>query len=252
MHLLSLDVDGTLVPGGSDQPINGSVSTVLEEASGQGIILMVTSGRPLHRILPLFTGSLVRHFGTSYGAATYIESSGAYRLYHPCVLSLQAQAWVSSGRWPLAIETSTGYAHTSKFPADLLTGEVTLLQDQDVDALVHSAYHVHGWGWIDDRDELPLMPDKLFRHRGHWEIFGDGSRKVLAVDRVRRELGLPWSRIGAIGDGDDDAELLVRAGMGLAVLGSDASNVAPWLPALSLLDHPNDLLEHIRVWIANG
>lgn len=231
--LIALDIDGTVLR--EDGEINPPVIDAVGRVRDAGHEVMLATGRSVAMTLPILDrlGLTPEYVVCSNGAITLIRDSEAptgYRrefveTFNPSEVLTTIRGNLEGANY--AVEDEDGlYRFTGSFPdgtlgavsekvpfEELLTAHATRVvvispghQIEDFLSVVermglHKVSYNVGWtAWLD--------------------IAPDGVNKSTALERVRELLGIPRSRVMAIGDGRNDIDMLEWAsveGRGVAM-----------------------------------
>ena len=223
--LIALDIDGTVLR--EDGVMNDAVISAVGTVRDAGHEVMLATGRSVAMTLPILDrlGLTPEYVVCSNGAITLHRDPTAptgYRrefveTFDPSEVLTTIRGSLEGANY--AVEDEAGlYKFTGSFPdgtlgaasekvefAELLTSQATRVvvispghQIEDFLTVVermglHKVSYNVGWtAWLD--------------------IAPDGVNKATAMERVRAELGIPRSRVMAVGDGRNDIDMLLWAG----------------------------------------
>jgi len=228
--LIASDIDGTLLVTG--QPPSSAVRDTVGAVRKAGHHLVLSTGRSLSgalaaaRELGLANGWVI----ASNGAVTARLTGGAYVLSQ--VRTVDAETIVRLATrslpnvWIGAEIVGVGYHVNQPFPARELNGDqvrVTRLSDLwagPTPRVVVSA--------PDAQELVPALRAAgmtAIATRPDWvDVTLGGVSKATAIERLRQDLDIPIERTVAIGDGENDIELLQWAWLGVA-MGNASSSV---------------------------
>ncbi|WP_285115035.1 HAD family hydrolase [Leifsonia sp. fls2-241-R2A-40a] len=230
--LIALDVDGTLIH--EDETIGDAVREAVARVRDAGHEVMLATGRswetarPIHEQFGLKSEFVV----CANGALTMKRDDtldGGYRrefieVFDPTEVLETIRPHLPSGSF--MVEGPTGFRRYTEGMTDweLVNAEQVpfdeLLQHPATRVVVVSPEH--------DTEEFLSIVDRMGLQRVTYaigwtawlDISPDGVSKATAMERVRRALDIPRSRVVAIGDGRNDIELLTWAsaeGLGVAM-----------------------------------
>jgi hydroxymethylpyrimidine pyrophosphatase-like HAD family hydrolase len=222
---VALDVDGTLVD--FDGSLSPAVADAVRRTVAAGAHVVVATGRSMHATMPVCAA-----LGLSYGFA--VCSNGAVTVDIATHTPIEVVTFdpTESVRFfadhvpdaLLAVEQlGVGYRVTGEFPAGELDGEMTIvthdeLLDEPVSRLIAR--------WPDgDREEFYAMArnaglrgvEYAIGYTAWLDFMPEGVTKASALESVRAKLDVPIERTVAVGDGDNDLEMLRWAGLGVAM-----------------------------------
>lgn len=231
--LIALDIDGTVLH--EDGTLSDAVLNAVAHVRDLGHEVMLATGRSIAMTLPILErlGIEPEYVVCSNGAITLKRDRDAtlgYRRFH--VETFNPREVLSTIRENLAsanyaVEDENGhYRYTGYFPDGAL-GAVAekvefdeLLTDTATRVVVISPEHA-----IDD---FLSVVERMGLHKVSYnvgwtawlDIAPDGINKATALERVRELLGIPRSRVLAMGDGRNDIDMLAWAseeGRGVAM-----------------------------------
>lgn len=221
--LVALDIDGTLlVTGRLPTP---AVVAAIRAASDAGHELVLATGRSLSgalaaaRVLGIGEGYVVASNGSVVAKLTRAGCAvtGMHTVDAKAVVQL-----VSAVRPDLSIAAEivgVGYHVSKPFPAQELGGEqveVTRLDDLWAEATPRLAIYGENASHLVPSIRAGGMT--ATRTRPDWvDVTPGGVSKATALERIRRELGIPKSRTVAIGDSENDISMLTWAERGVAM-----------------------------------
>jgi len=223
--LVALDIDGTTLH--EDGTISDAVIRQIRRVADAGHEIMLATGRSAAATLPVLDRLEItpKYIVCSNGAITLHRDPDApmgYRrewveTFNPSEVLLSIRSHLSNARY--AVEDEHGYyRYTEPFP-DATIGidseHVTfdeLLSRDATRVVVVSPDH--------DMDDFLEVVEQMGLNRVSYaigwtawlDIAPDGVNKATAMERVRAELGVPRSRVMAVGDGRNDIDMLLWAG----------------------------------------
>ncbi|GAA4695370.1 HAD-superfamily hydrolase, subfamily IIB [Promicromonospora umidemergens] len=221
--LVACDIDGTLLDTG--QPATTAVRDAVEQVRVAGHHIVLATGRSLVGALPV-----AAEFGlddtwivASNGAVTAHVTGGDYEITDLHVVDPEPIVRVAVDAMPgirVAAEVvGVGYLVNIPFPDGELNGE-----QHSVDALKKL--------WADPTPRLAIYGPAAFAlvpvlramslttiaTRLDWlDVTPPALSKATALDKVRRQLGVEYQATVAIGDGENDLEMLRWATRSIAM-----------------------------------
>lgn len=224
-QVIFFDIDGTLLSH-EQRVIPESAKAALSKAKAQGIKLFISTGRHMSFInehtwlnqFP-FDGYVTLNGGfctvgddivhkTPINATDisnvidYIKANEVNVIL--CEKDEQYIVRPAQEAWKIAFE-NLGAA----FPPIM---DITRTKENEVYQLcVHDQTHMTGL--------LPLMPHSVSTTWAWdgFDIISKDSNKFVGVSKVVKYLGIPMDEVAAVGDGDNDKELLTGVGIGIAM-----------------------------------
>lgn len=231
--LVALDLDGTTLH--EDGSVSDAVIEQVRRIDAAGHQVVLTTGRSAAATVPVLDrlGITPRFLVCSNGAVTLQhdpQEPGGYRRqrvesFDPADVLRTIRAHLRNAHFAVEDEDG-GYRHTEPFPEATIglrsehVGFDALFDRPATRVIVMSPGH-------DTRDFLAVV-EEMGLQRVSWavgwtawlDISADGVTKATAIERVRRELGIPRDRVMAVGDGRNDIDLLTWAaesGRGVAM-----------------------------------
>ncbi len=220
IRLVASDVDGTLLPSGQKAVSRQGIDAVAR-LIGQGVWFAAASGRPCWDLQRLFApvsheavfagldGALVVYRDQVLDAAP-LNFSGAMEFAHQC-LEGRCRGMVIHQR------------ETSRRIGDVEDGvrfqEAGGLQEIKGPVYKISVYRPQGI----DRLLTPALFSVCYRENGWLEVVAPGVNKGKALRRIQEMASISRGETVAIGDNDNDLELLQAAGTGVAMKQGKAS-----------------------------
>ncbi len=232
--LVALDVDGTVLR--EDGSITRPVAEAVRHARDEGHEVTLATGRSASMALPVLDRLDIapRFVVCSNGAITLERDPQAPRGYvrrwveafDPSEVLTTIRGYLSTARFAVEDEEGLYRYAGGEFPDGSLgaTSERVsfddLLGSRATRVVVISPEH--------DVEEFLQVVDRMGLHRVTYnvgwtawlDIAPDGVNKATALERVREALGIPRSRVVAVGDGRNDIDMLAWAaaeGRGIAM-----------------------------------
>lgn len=219
MHTVVLDLDGTLL--GSDHRVRPKVRSALDRWRGRGRRVILASSRPPRSVARIaadlglgtepavaLNGAVVVEGGRLRQPRLVPEKAkrtflDAARSFSPFIYSAWAWLVLAEDAATDAEARSVGFRPTviDALPTGVAVEKLSATGAPEALAVLEAA--------VDDGSLTRPRPGSL-------ELMAPGVSKVSAV----AELGLAPDGVVAIGDGDNDAELLAWAELGVAMAGA--------------------------------
>ena len=246
IRLIALDLDDTTLR--SDGSLSGQTRAAIEAAIDAGLEIVIASGRALHSLPKAVTEIPgIRYAVTSNGAAVVSVADGERLVsltLHPdtvheliaifggepleCFIDGQAYCDAQYIADPVRFgcsEAYVDYVKTTRLPVEDMKRFILDNVDRldSVDVLCGGAGH---------RDELW---EKALSLPGAYitsssprliEISDAGAGKGASLRRLCAILGVPAGAVAAFGNGDNDADMLAFAGLGVAMKNATAACIA--------------------------
>jgi Cof subfamily protein (haloacid dehalogenase superfamily) len=241
-RLLALDLDGTLLD--PDGRLGAAAHRAVSAARAAGLEVVLCTGRRFRTALPLLrelemTGSVVVNNGavvkdvasgkTLYRAAlppeVFRDALGLLREVGPPLVyvdtfELETDFFTEAGSTPHEFQREylDDHGATCAFVPDLRAAEAhgVIMLSLMADAATLAPVRARTLAGLGERITTHLIANKNYRG-SILEVLSRESGKWNAVARLARERGIRPEQIAAVGDDGNDAELLRRAGLGIAM-----------------------------------
>ena len=234
--ILAVDVDGTLLT--SEDKITDRTKNAIRLAEEKGIIFVVSSGRPVHAVLPIIAqlGLKKDHPFISYNGAMAVKDSSGEVLYQ-VVLSPKDSHDIY--RFGIEYDTTVMVWSNSKLFTNKLSERaykyaaftqttLNLIDDPDQFFQVGATKIL----WYDEIDKISRYAEELKTKVGegvsfytskpfYLEFVNSGISKSVALQRLGKYAGIKRKNIMAIGDGWNDLDMIKFAGFGVAMGNSE-------------------------------
>jgi hydroxymethylpyrimidine pyrophosphatase-like HAD family hydrolase len=238
-RLIALDVDGTLLT--SAEVLTDRTRRALTQAEAAEWHVALVTGRPLPIALPVVNDLGLGRYVVAANGATVAEATTGTVLYQASLPGPVAVDAILRSRRAvpglgLAVTTATGFFKEAGFEAlaPLSRSEGTIVADAlpDPTAAVHSVVL-----FVDHLDALellaalvPVLPAGVAATPsglpGSVEVTAPGVHKGRGLVELCERLGVAREEVVAFGDGLNDHEMLVWAGLGVAMGNADPATKA--------------------------
>lgn len=237
--LIGLDIDGTIMS--HDEFISAEVRAAITELRLRGHHVVLSTGRPLVATLPV-----LKELGIDSGWAVCSNGSvtarldksleGGYEVHHAVMFDAAPAVAALRSYMPDAVialeKIGVGYYLSAEFGSTKLHGEYEIV-DEPALGEVSTARVVVARATHAAREfsrhvgELGLR-DTYYSIAGeYWmDLAPEGITKAYGMERLRLELGVAASDTVAVGDSENDIEMLLWANRGVAMGHAEASVVA--------------------------
>jgi len=231
--LVALDIDGTVLH--EDGTLSDAVASAVTDAASRGHEVMLSTGRSVAMTLPVLDrlGITPEYLVCSNGAITLKRDSDApagysrhvVETFDPSEVLTTIRANLEAAHY--AVEDETGLARfTGFFPEGALGAGSVKVEFEEL--LTYEATRVVVISPEHDIEDFLSVVERMGLHKVSYnvgwtawlDIAPHGVNKSTAMERVRAALGIPRSRVLAIGDGRNDIEMLTWAsveGRGVAM-----------------------------------
>jgi hydroxymethylpyrimidine pyrophosphatase-like HAD family hydrolase len=223
--LVALDVDGTLVE--FDGSLSPAVADAVRRTVDAGAHVVVATGRSMHATMPVCDElQLTEGFAVCSNGAVVVDVA-ARKPIEVVTFDPTESVRFFADHVPDALlaveELGVGYRVTGEFPAGELDGEMTIVTH---DELLTSPVSRLIARWPEgDRDEFYALArsaglrgvEYAIGYTAWLDFMPEGVSKASGLESVRVKLDVPIERTVAVGDGDNDLEMLRWAGLGIAM-----------------------------------
>ncbi len=225
---LLLDIDGTLVHPGRRQPHRATLQA-LEELRRRGITVVLATGRTLAAARPEVMGGFrPDHYICINGA--YVAAGNGQVLYHHPMSQRQFDDILYLAQresCPVGFAFSEGYYtyvgdETYRRYYREVNGDMAVLRDgtggtRHLEGLPYAAF-----GILPEARRAAFADAALGLHltafdQDVYDISQAGHTKASGAARLLAATGIDWGELVAVGDGENDIELLEAAGLGVAM-----------------------------------
>lgn len=226
--ILFIDIDGTLMCPERKYLTPKSIF-LLKKLQEKGVLVVATTGRGFAAIRPQVLGGIIPDYSVCFNGACVLDGEGNILYGHPMseeqmdILCRLAE----KNNLSLGFSFLDGYY---TYYRDALFREFYRQTNGDMECLLDGTDHLRhgkdmpycGWGMVplDIAEEfnrrgygLHMVPFKEISH----DICQSGMNKATGAGLLIESLGVSWKDTIAIGDGENDCELLRSAGVGIAM-----------------------------------
>ena len=229
-RLLALDVDGTAMS--YDGVVSDALRAAVADVVAAGILVVLATGRSLHaaragaEAIGLTSGWMVCSNGAVVARLDPDEPSG-YELVKVITFDPAPALRLLVDELPGALyaveDLGVGYLVTAPFPPGELSGEIEVVGFDELCAAPASRVVIRSPG--STPDEFHELVDRVGLHEVSyavgWSAWLDltpgGVSKASALEELRQELGIEPFATVAVGDGQNDIEMLAWAARGVAM-----------------------------------
>ncbi len=225
---LLLDIDGTLTHEGRRQP-SGRVVSALEDLRRRGIAVVLATGRTLMASRREVMGGFVPDYYICINGALVAEGDGQVLSHRPmsqgqftAVLDLAERE-----NCPLGFAFSESYymylgdeiyrPYYQRVNGDMLTLRDGSDRKRHQEGLPYAAFGILPPGKLERFRDPALGLHITAYEENVYDICQAGVTKESGAQALLDRLGLSWSDVLAVGDGENDVELLAAAGLGVAM-----------------------------------
>ena len=228
--LIVLDVDGTLVS--HDLRISPRVKRAVDHAQDKGIIVTLASGRAYPSMLPYVDELGITAPVISYQGSKAVLPATGEAIYHATLPLSEARRLLEYAQ-SLDLDISAYvddriYLRDERHPEEFYQrwfGLPRVLVDDLIASIQREPTKMLISGEARDNDQLlPELQERfgstmciVRTHELFVEAVALGVSKGTALERVAAYLGISQEQTMAIGDSDNDAEMVSWAGLGVAM-----------------------------------
>lgn len=243
IKLLALDMDGTLL--NETKEIPQAHIAALHKALAAGVKLVLCTGRPLVGVIPYFEklglNAENEYVIVNNGCSTHQTKDWSLVDYQALnredILYLADIAQQSPAQLTLFDEEH--YFVVDEKPSDIVTHDASLVFTQPTEISLENARDgtitMFQAMFLAEKEELDAFEEKWAEELNHrfngvrsqpviYEALPLGTSKASALARLAEKLGIDPSEIMAMGDANNDIEMLEFAGLGIA-MGNASENV---------------------------
>lgn len=254
--VVALDIDGTLIDWDSvvanNQQIADPVHEAVRRAYDAGAHIVLSSGRSTHGMTPVADLLGIPDAGDR---CWIVSSNGAIVVKYPPSevvhrVTFDASAAVRGvlAEHPQALvaveDEGVGYRINRPFPGRELDGDMTLTDVEDLISEPVSRVIIRDpEATVEDFEALGKRlglhgTDYTVGWSAWLDLAPEGVSKASGLEHVVDQLGLTAADVLAIGDGNNDKEMLAWAGLGVAMgQGSDRAKAAADQVTASVAEH---------------
>jgi HAD superfamily hydrolase (TIGR01484 family) len=222
---VALDVDGTLVE--FDGSLSPAVAHAVRRTVAAGAHVVVATGRSMHATMPVCDElGLTDGFAVCSNGAVIVDVAERKPIEVVTFDPTESVRFFAD-HVPDALlaveELGVGYRVTGEFPAGELDGRMTIVSHDEL--LAEPVTRLIARWPEGDRDEFYALArnaglrgvEYAIGYTAWLDFMPEGVTKASALESVRVKLGVPIERTVAVGDGDNDLEMLRWAGLGIAM-----------------------------------
>lgn len=265
IKLIAIDIDGTLID--SNHQLSSEVSRVLQAKSAEGVKIVLCSGRPIIGMTPFveelglmtenqytigYNGSLVQHNGDlevlvnhtlNYSDFEKIEALGREIQVKMHTLDLEKIYTPNKEISEFTVYESyaTGvpltYCPAEDMPQDMIISKMMLCEKPEILA---AAIKKIPQSFFEDYHLIHSMP--FF-----FEVLNKAASKGNALRDLTTLLGIKPSEVMAIGDNENDLDMLEFAGIGVA-MGNATPNVKAIADVITKSNDENGVAYAVETW----
>lgn len=234
IKLIAIDMDGTLLT--DDKQIPKANVEALEQATAAGIKVVICTGRMKSGVIPYFEGLNIGSYAIlNNGCSTYETSNWSLTDYQSLSLDdikyLAEACQAYSGVYLTLVEQDGLYVLENHVPeivvydASLVFTEakaINLAELESQNLLVFQAMFMGDEASLDQfqAEKAELLSQRFSTVRSQSYIFEampQGTTKASALAQLAERFAIHPAEIMAIGDGNNDLEMLTYAGLGVAM-----------------------------------
>lgn len=237
IKLIIFDIDGTLIKVGKRR-IETSTVEAIANIKAQGIKVLVATGRTLYFVNPHVREVVDSDYYVTINGQCLMDRNGSILLRYDLPIDAVSRLhdFCVANDIALGMKLSDAIYVTHKYEAFYAGYH----EGQDVRHLIlddtRTADHYKtveapmGLFMIGDvekiKEHADLFPEFTFAtaRAGCMDAYGKDVNKTKVIEEVMRRHKIPWEQVMAFGDGENDTEMLRKAGYGIA-MGNAKSNV---------------------------
>ncbi len=233
IKLVVLDLDGTALQ--DDGSLSDALVGSVRQARAQGVQIMLATGRMLRSAVPYWTelqlgsgpliaynGSMVAEMPTEalWFAWHLNDEVARYVVTEALKADILTQVYVGEELWlSRADERAQHYIDVNHIPGEAKASRDLLRwPEPPIKILLQDDPVRLDWFRAAISPEVLGLQGRIFKSQADYlEIVPEGVGKGPALERVARKLGLRPEEIMAIGDAENDVDMLRYAGTGVAM-----------------------------------
>lgn len=269
IKLVAIDIDGTLV---NEQKImTERVQTAIRQAAEQGVKIVLCTGRPISGIQPYMEElgffSEREEFAISHNGAC-ITRTDTLEVVHDVALSGDdlREIYAFSKNYPplLTAMNEERFIAVGKEATPVAQNEARIinmeLEEEELEAIADKEriLKIVYIGTENDLDVLEsVMPaemrEKFYVVRSQTyllEVMVKGTNKGTALHKLAEHLGLSLDEVMAIGDGENDYEMIHAAGIGV-VMENGTERVKSIANDITLSNEADGVAHALEKWVLN-
>lgn len=261
--LIALDVDGTLMT--SERTISDSTRSAIQEARQRGILVCISSGRPYVGVEPIAKELGLLAPMIAYNGGMIVDSTNDELIYECSVKPEDAKNVIADAQeenttlviWSqdkLYVNRIDERVDSYKRISDVVPHVI-----QDYEVLIDQG--ITKILWIDELDTIAAFRDKYRKKYCKslnvvrslpmfLEFVDQGVSKAEAMKRIGERHDIQREEMIAIGDGDNDLEMLNYAGLGIA-MGNAHDEVKEAADAVTASNDEDGVAKAIQKYILN-
>jgi Cof subfamily protein (haloacid dehalogenase superfamily) len=237
IKLIIFDIDGTLIKVGQNR-IEESTVKAIQEVKAKGIKVLVATGRTLYFVNPHVREVVDCDYFVTVNGHCLMDRSGNILIRHDLPVDAVARLHDFCVKHDIAIGMKCSDAiyvtHNFKKYYDVYS------EGKDVSSIIlddtANADHFKkieaplGIFLVGDqqviRENAQLFPEFTFSpvRSDSYDVYGHDVNKTKIIEEVLRRLKIRWEQVMAFGDGENDKDMLRKAGYGIA-MGNAKSSV---------------------------
>ncbi len=230
-ELIAIDIDGTLVPIGTEC-ISEVVRSAITEAALLGITVVLATGRSFRSAAQIASSLGVDNYLiTSNGALVQHTSNGEVLYQKNLSVELAKKVLVAARKSGLTFDVVyPDYSIVDNNP-DLIEflrdveGVEPIICDDLECTMLEEPIKLH---FLGDHEDIMEFQTELLTSMGDeinvtssyprlLEVVNKQTNKGVALAKLAEKLNIPMEKTMAIGDGNNDLEMLLAAGLGVAM-----------------------------------
>lgn len=237
IKLIIFDIDGTLIKVGQDR-IEDSAVQAIRDVKAQGIKVLVATGRTLYFVNPHVREVVDCDYFVTVNGHCLMDKSGTILMRQDLPVDAVQRLHDFCVKHDIAIGMKCSdaiyvtHAYEKYYEAYSEGKDVTKIIIDDTKKANHfktieapmGIFLVGGQQLI--HDNASFFPEFTFSpvKSDSYDVYGHDVNKTKIIEEVLRRLKIRWEQVMAFGDGENDTDMLRKAGYGIA-MGNAKSNV---------------------------
>ena len=228
IKLVVFDVDGTLVPRGSNQIVPSAIQAI-KQLKENGYEILIATGRPFYFVLDTVKETVNPDYYVTINGTCLLDKTGTIIETHhldfttvETLIRLAKEYQFSLGfKYADVLRVYNQYERfVSLYAKDHPEFKKDIIED--FDKYYQQQLPLGGFFFSDDigleavkqaLPELPIAPAV----KGAYDLYPTGVDKTKTIETVLNKLNITWEQVISFGDGENDIDMLQKAKIGVAM-----------------------------------
>lgn len=235
VRMLVFDVDGTLVPRGDNKVVPSALDAI-NQAKAKGIQILLATGRSYFFVIDNVKQSIHPDYYVTVNGSCLIDENEKIIERHdiPKDVAKRFAEYCREHHYPVGFKYAEGigtYAGYMEFVEPYIglehPGRIFIFDDYDMSHLEQeNPLGIFLVAPTEKQQEIQAVFPELviaLAYEDAYDIYRVGVDKTKTIESVMNKLGISWDQVISFGDGENDIEMLQKAGIGVAM--GNASDV---------------------------